>query len=157
MTTPSSPVDIIAKAMEGEFRRAAVNLVDTLVLERETNGQSKEFMDWAVFMTARSFEKQLSFIALKLRVNEQLAIANGERAKEEYQRAESLARQAEAMKREMAEKDARIAALEDGLRPFAAFRTPDHPGRYSDAISEHFSRFEFETARALIGGGNAEV
>lgn len=38
------------------IRRAAVNLVDTLVLERETSGQSQEFMDWAYFMTARAFE-----------------------------------------------------------------------------------------------------
>ncbi|MXN46102.1 hypothetical protein GR138_12965 [Shinella kummerowiae] len=58
-------------------------MVDTLVLERETNGQSKEFMDWAVFMTVRAFEEQTAALALQL----------------------------EAMKREMAEKDERIAVL----------------------------------------------
>jgi hypothetical protein len=54
MTSPVSAVEAIEKAM----REAAVNLVDTLVLERETNGQSKEFSDWAVFMTVRAFIEQ---------------------------------------------------------------------------------------------------
>lgn len=109
MTTPSSPVDSIAKAMEGEIRRRAVDLVDTLVLERETNGQSKEFMDWAVFMIVQAFNEQ-------------------------------RARQAEAMKREMAEKDARIAALEEALKPFAAHQTADGingPGSLLHIPDEH--------------------
>jgi hypothetical protein len=54
MTSPVSAVEAIEKAM----REAAVNLVDTLVLERETNGQSKEFSDWAVFMVMRAFKEQ---------------------------------------------------------------------------------------------------
>lgn len=135
MTSPSSPVDSIAKAMEGEIRRRAVDLVDTLVLERETNGQSKEFMDWAVFMTVQAFNEQRS-------------------------------RQAEAMKREMAEKDARIAALREALLSFeyaceqlAATRTHEiytamiDGGQTQELLELDNAR---RRARALIGGGNAE-
>lgn len=45
--TPQSPIP-------DDIHKAAVNLVDTLVLERETNGQSHEFMEWAYFMAART-------------------------------------------------------------------------------------------------------
>lgn len=84
----------------------------------------------------------------------------------------NLARQAEAMKREMAEKDARIAALEVALKPFAAHRTADgingpgsplhipdnHPLLFNGLGSDTHVTVtvgDVRRARALIGGGNA--
>lgn len=54
--------------------------------------------------------------------------------------AADFVRQAEAMKREMAEKDARIAALEEALKPFAAHQTADGingPGSLLHIPDEH--------------------
>lgn len=75
----------------------------------------------------------------------------------------AAARKAEALQREMAEKDERIAALESALKPFA--RSVDVADRRADALG--FARsfdqyvvewsFPFDTlrrARALLGGEN---
>lgn len=40
--------------------------------------------------------------------------------------------------------------LREALKPFAAFRTPDQPGRYSDPIRDHFRPEAFEAARAAL-------
>lgn len=61
------------------------------------------------------------------------------------------ARQAEALQRENAEKDARIAALEEALRPFAAIE----PVSISTSDG-HIASAAFRRARALLGGKNAE-
>lgn len=37
-----------------DLGKASVNLMDTLVLERETNGQSPEYSDWGAMMIRRA-------------------------------------------------------------------------------------------------------
>lgn len=97
------------------------------------------------------------------RANEQLAIANGERALEEYHRAEAASRKAEALQRENAE-------LREALKPFArvapvfdtavkpAPRNDDHEFYAWQTTGGHVSITvgDFRRARALLGGENAE-
>jgi len=37
-----------------DLLKASVNLMDTLVLERETNGQSQEYSEWGAMMIRRA-------------------------------------------------------------------------------------------------------
>lgn len=79
----------------------------------------------------------------------------------------ALARKAEALQRENAEKDTRIAALEAGIRPFSKFAgvvfernfnssDPVDTMTASDgAVSTLYAR-DFFSARALLGGENAD-
>jgi hypothetical protein len=74
----------------------------------------------------------------------------------EVQRLQALARQAEAMKREIAEKDARIAALETALKPFAG-EADGWSSAYPDSCLARTSKSnlgDLRRARSLIGGGN---
>lgn len=92
-------------------------------------------------------------LALKAAANEQLAIANGQRAKEEHFRAEAAEALAEALKRENAEKDARIAALEKVLA--MALHTLGVNENAIDAIVTALTLDGGERARALLGGSDA--
>ena len=160
MTSPSSPVDIIEKAMEGvrpgtwvagysrpASRTRYVYANNVSILETHDSKGRRDCEANADYIAACSPDRMRVVL--------------------------DLARQAEAMKREMAEKDARIAALEAGLRPFAAHKTADglrgpdgllyipddHPllfnGLGSDARVT-MTVGDVRRARALIGGGNAE-
>lgn len=186
MTSPSSPVDIIEKAMEGVTPGPWENIgrrgensqymikSDPYYVAEITAFQENE-QATADYIAACYPDRMREVLALarKAELNEQLAVANGNRAKEEHSRAEAAERQAEAMKREMAEKDARIAALEETLKPFAAHETADGidgPGSLLLIPDEHPLLFnglgsdlhvtvtvgDVRRARALIGGGNAE-
>lgn len=93
-------------------------------------------------------------LARKAEANEQLAIANGQRAREEHFRTEDAERKAEALRRENAEKDARIAALEKGLTPFA--RIADLEPRVGAGGSVMVNVNRCRDARALLGGSDAE-
>lgn len=116
MTTTPDPIAAIERETESEIRRAAVNLVDTLVLERETNGQSKEFMDWAVFMTVRAFKEQCVSL-VRQAAEKDAEIAEKEKARSEQWR---MRREAEASRdTEMAishslklERDELVTAME---------------------------------------------
>ena len=46
--------------------------------------------------------------------------------------------------------------LRKALEPFSAFRTPDHPGRYSDPVGDHFRPEAFEAARAAMSAKDAD-
>lgn len=64
----------------------------------------------------------------------------------------ALARKAEAMEREIAEKDARIAALEAGMLPFA--RIADMEERVSPCSSVMVNVDRCRDARTLLNGGS---
>lgn len=67
----------------------------------------------------------------------------------------ALARQAEALQRENAEKDARIAALMKGLTPFARIADMTRRNAAGTAVTVNVDRCR--DARALLGGSeNAE-
>ncbi|WP_313522623.1 hypothetical protein [Shinella sp.] len=132
MTTPSSPVGSIAKAMEG----AELTQRECIFAAREARKANG-----ADTYPARVLDKAAGVIA-------------------------DLARQAEAMKREMAEKDARIAALREALLSFeyaceqlAATRTHEiytamiDGGQTQELLELDNAR---RRARALIGGVNED-
>jgi hypothetical protein len=93
----------------------------------------------ALYIAACSPNRMREVLAFA-RAHEQLAIANGERAKEEYHRAEAAERQAEALQRVNAE-------LREALKPFAAVE----PVSISTSDG-HISSNAFRRARALLGG-----
>lgn len=98
-STSVSPSETIAKAMEGvEQARLAIRVGGSMTAYAYT-----ETADDGDYMTVEDAKRMFLDLASLADLNEQLAIANGKRAKEEYQRAESLALKLEAMQREMAE------------------------------------------------------
>lgn len=157
MTSPSSPVDSIAKAPTGLHETVITHLGASfdagqhpawVRVEQDGNGVHGGF-----YTCAAATEISPAYIRADI--------------------AADIVRQAEAMKREMAEKDARIAALEAALKPFSAHQTADGidgPGSLLHIPDEHPLLFnglgsdlhvtvtvgDVRRARALIGGGNAE-
>lgn len=207
MTSPSSPVDTIEKALEGDsVERIAQNFhaSDPHTIPwgkqkssyrgtvRKTVRSTIEAMRAAGFevISRRDYNSLASKAeAMKQRAEDADALA--ERLKLEAQAHAMEARTAnstineiyqvvsggkgeparhhascpvreklEAMKREMAEKDARIAALEEALKPFAEEAGCYDPDTGDDddsvwATPAYFKIRDLRRARALIGGGNA--
>lgn len=150
MTSPSSPVDSIAKAPTGLHETVITHLGASfdagqhpawVRVEQDGNGVHGGF-----YTCAAATEISPAYIRADI--------------------AADLARQAEAMKREMAEKDARIAALEVERRMIVSHATmgnTDGDGMSVNAVSVHITRLRNQlledtraNSRALIGGGNAE-
>lgn len=111
MTSPVSPSETIAKAMEGVTPPDKLHVVFSTWKE----DGSINIRRWSTFM---EFDGSTAYIA-EASVN----AVTKER--------DALALQLEAMQREMAEKDDRIAALEAGLKPFA-----DEAAGWSDAYPD---------------------
>ncbi|WP_421591155.1 hypothetical protein [Shinella sp. M27] len=106
MTTPSSPVDSIAKAMEGVTPGPWNDSRDIRIRGQHDVGLSICFVNCENgSRTDREARANAAYIAA----------CSPDRMREVL----DLARQAEAMKREMAEKDAEIARLRDALKFYA--------------------------------------
>lgn len=126
MTSPVSAIEAIEKAMEGVTHPDAP---EWIAVAQDGDGPNGGFWTCAAATTESP----------------------------RYIRADiysALARQAEALQRENAEKDARIAALEEAIAPFAILANDvDRWGHEDDSTCPHRLRAtDVRRARALIQG-----
>ena len=152
MTSPVSAIEAIEKAMEDVTNRVTWSVEGFDDATGQVNVVGDGFFIAGVIANQPDQEATAAYIAACNPVAMREVIA--------------LARQAEALQREIAEKDARIAALEAGMRPFSKFAGVVFERNFNSsdpvdtmtatdgAVSTLYAR-DFFSARALLGGENA--
>jgi len=154
MTSPVSAIEVIEKAMEGVTNKVTWSVEGFDDATGQVNVVGDGFFIAGVIANQPDQEATATYIAACNPVAMREVLA--------------LARQAEALQRENAEKDARIAALEAGIRPFSKFAGVVFERNFNSsdpvdtmtatdgAVSTLYAR-DFFSARALLGESeNAE-
>lgn len=159
MTSPVSAIEAIEKAMEGVTPGRWGQYHPSYAPEAE--GAPFSTWDSSHDVSAMEDGKHIKRIATFKHATDAayLDACSPDRMREVL----ALARQAEALQRENAEKDARIAALEAGIRPFSKYAGVVFERNFNSsdpvdtmtatdgAVSTLYAR-DFFSARALLGG-----